>query len=329
MKKIVIFFFLLIVVGVTALAGCSGRPDQTVTVFMTDGAPALAVSKLLHDNYQGSREIIYEIKTVPTALSSGIISNEADIVLMPTNMASTLYNTGGQNVILLSTVIQGSLYMVTTDGKTFNDVQQLVGEVVVNIGRGQTPDILFKYILEQNDIEYVESEEPVTGKVALTFVDQPPKAIAALATGDYKFAILGEPQVTMSHGATGAVVAFDLQELWRQAEDSDTNYPQVSVVARREFYNNNRTFINNFISQLQSSAQWTNENPEAAGLAVQAAGSGLQLAFTADLIQRCNIEFKSAQQSKQAVESYLSALHAFNPATIGGSLPDDDFYHND
>ena len=55
-------------------------------------------------------------------------------------------------------------------------------------------------------------------------------------------------------------------------------------------------------------------------------GSALQIDFTADVIDRCNLTCLKALDKKESVEKYLSVLHEFNPSSIGGKLPDSDFY---
>ena len=43
-------------------------------------------------------------------------------------------------------------------------------------------------------------------------------------------------------------------------------------------------------------------------------------------IPRCNLVCITGEEMQQSLESYLSTLHAFDPAIIGGEMPDENFY---
>ena len=148
-KKVlaVILVVLVVALSVVTFVGCN--KDEVVNVVIVDGAPALAVANLMRDftTYK-NQTISYEVVNGADALSAKIANGEADIAIAPTNLGAKFYNSG-IDVKLASTNIQGVLYMV---GKTqVANLNELVGKVVYNIGRGQTPDITFKYILHIND----------------------------------------------------------------------------------------------------------------------------------------------------------------------------------
>ena len=42
----------------------------------------------------------------------------------------------------------------------------------------------------------------------------------------------------------------------------------------------------------------------------------------------CNITFLEGEAMKEKLSGYLSVLFAQNPQSVGGSLPDDDFYYS-
>ena len=41
----------------------------------------------------------------------------------------------------------------------------------------------------------------------------------------------------------------------------------------------------------------------------------------------CNITFMTGSEMKTAMEGYLGVLYEMNPASVGGAMPDADFYY--
>lgn len=173
MKKFfVIIIAALLALGVTlSFAACQKDGDpQTVDIkiVVPDGAPALAISKLIHDGaiYDGYN-ITYEVVPGATEISAKVLNGEADFAIAPTNTASILYNNNA-GIKMLSASTYGNLYLVGKNA--VDDLNGLIGSVVLIIGQGGTPDLTFKYILTQNGIAFVNSDTIVEGKVALRYV---------------------------------------------------------------------------------------------------------------------------------------------------------------
>ena len=115
----------------------------SVTVYAPDGAPAVAISKIINDGKIGNTEATVNIVAGADLLTTNVANGSADVAVMPVNLAAKTYN-GGVKIKLVSVNIFGCLYMV---GKTpVTALTDLVGKVVYNIGRGGTPDLTLKYV---------------------------------------------------------------------------------------------------------------------------------------------------------------------------------------
>ena len=330
-KKVlaVILVVLVVALSVVTFVGCN--KDEVVNVVIVDGAPALAVANLMRDftTYK-NQTISYEVVNGADALSAKIANGEADIAIAPTNLGAKFYNSG-IDVKLASTNIQGVLYMV---GKTqVANLNELVGKVVYNIGRGQTPDITFKYILQQNGIEFVDSETPVEGKVALFYVSSGAELIPLLKQGKAQYGILGEPAVTKAKTVVPELYElFDIQALWNQANNSTDNFPQASTFVFGEYNDTKyRDLIDTFIEKMEENVEFMNSNAENLTLAIDAVKALYPETATANVninnIARCNIKVIRAQDAKASVTSYLTALHGFNDKIIGGNVPGEEFFY--
>ena len=318
MKKIVtlIMSLMLCVLGLTGVVGCKDNNDgdNTLYVYMPDGAPALAMSKLLNDDNQFGTKIDYTV-VASSNISNYIINKTADIAVIPVNMASKIL---GDDYKIIATVTNGNLYIVgNTEVYTLGD---LTNEVVGVIGQGNVPDLNFKYLLSSNSIEYEASDTSVSGKVALRYFADASNLLPMLKTNQMSFGLLPEPAVSkLLSMASNFSIKLDIQALWESGA-----YPQAVLVAKTELVNNNSELIENVLQELEENEQWAVDNP---ALAVNAVNNNLAEGVTASLqntisgatIQNCNIDIISAKNAgeKQRIVGYWEKIKTVNANAIG------------
>lgn len=330
MKKLFTVILVVMLLSLCALtasfAGCTKPDSKEITVAMPDGAPALALAGLIGETASlNGFNLTYSIKD-GTNIKSAVLSKEADIALVPMNIAAALYN-GGVDIKLVSANIYGLLYLVGSESLE-DGLASLVGEVVYNVGQGGTPDFTFKKILAENDIAYTESNTAVSGKVALAYMT-PSALLPQLKTGIIKYAVLGEPQATLAVTGSANTVLVDLQEEWKEVVGSDTlGYPQVGLVVKTSLLENEPEFVRAFLDKVEANAEWVMLNAAEAGQIVKDNGGTMPITLTADIVSKCNIKFVTASDAKTDITDYLSALMSFAPASIGGKLPDQGFYYS-
>ena len=329
MKKIVkLFSVMLLSLSLVACSGKKEKKDITVDVYMPDGAPALALAKLMHDEYtQDGYKVSYHIVASDT-IASHITNGNADIAIVPTNAAANLYNKGN-DIKIVSSNTWGLLYMVGNADNTtaITDLNSLKGEVVGVIGQGQVPDLVFKYILEANDIEYVASDTAVAGKVALKYVADGPTMIPLLKTKQLKYGILGEPAATNSTVKASTAVVLDIQAAWQEASNESSSYPQASLVVKSSFLEDHTSFVTAMLDEIELSSSWILDNEDKLSDTLKAHGSTTEVTYTDAILQRCNIKLVKGNDMKVAVTAFLESLHSIVPNSIGGSLPNEDFYY--
>ncbi len=326
--RIVFSVIIIVILAVSALAfaACGNKKTPTdIVVAMPDGAPALALAQLMDQTGAiGSYNLSYSIKD-GTAIRSAVMSGEADIALLPMNIAAALYN-GGIDVRLVSVNIFGLLYLVGSE--SYDDgLNSLIGKVVYNVGQGGTPDYTFKKILSSNGIAYEESDTAVDGKVALAYMT-PSVLVPQLKTGIIKYAVLGEPQVTLAITGSSNTVLADLQEEWKTVTGSEAaGYPQVGLVVKASLLESDPAFVQTFLQLVRDNADWVLANPADAGQIIRDNEGTMPVTLTSAIVEKCNIRFLTAEDAKADVVSYLTVLRDFNAQSVGGKLPDDGFYH--
>ena len=60
---------------------------------------------------------------------------------------------------------------------------------------------------------------------------------------------------------------------------------------------------------------------------IEKAGIVAKAAIAQKALPACNITYLDGQDMKDALNGYLSVLLSQNPQSVGGSLPEDDFYY--
>jgi len=333
MKKIcsVVLIVLLALAATLSFAACqdnTGDGDPTtidINIVVPDGAPALAISKLIHDGaaYEGYN-ISYEVVPGATEISTKVISGEADFAIAPTNTAAILYN-NNTGIKMLSASTYGNLYLV---GKTsVENLNGLIGSVVLIIGQGGTPDLTFQYILRQKGISFETSDTPVENKVALRYVGSGSELIPLLKQGVAGYGILGQPAVAQAMGAiSGLQNLFGIHELWAEVTGGKA-YTQAVFVGKASLIDANAAFVTWLLGKLSENIDWIVANPADAQAAIATAGSTLTATFTAASVAGSNILFVSAAEAKADVLAYLGVLASFNVNTVGGSVPGDGFFY--
>lgn len=329
MKKFCRLLSLALIMSMFVLVfvGCNNNPkaddNLEFNVFMPDGAPALSFAKFMDgSSFIENVKLNYNIVT-GDAIVGKVANNEADIAIMPTNAAANVVSKGSKYK-LVSVNLMGLLYVIGNgESATLND---LVGKVVYSIGKGNTPEFVFKYILTHNSIEYVESDTAVEGKIAINFVQDASNIIPLIKTGKIEYGLLGEPAVTTAQG-NGINNLIDLQAMWKTATNSDISYPQACMVVKTSIIESNPQFVNSLVTELMGAKSWLVENSSRVAEVMTANGSLLKTQYTVDTINRCNIDVIKAVNAKEAVRKYLEVIYNFSPAFIGGSMPSDEFYY--
>lgn len=177
---------------VTMPEGTTSLDNSVIDIYVPDGAPALAVASLMKEGATlGGRQVNVTIGT-GASVRTALVSGQADIAILPTTACAGLFKQG-IDIKLHSVTTWGVLYLI---GEEANGLQDLVGEVVYSIGREDTPGKLLRKYLEHYDIPYVESQAPIEGKVAITYVGDAKEVIPNLKAGTVKYALIGEPAVS-------------------------------------------------------------------------------------------------------------------------------------
>lgn len=303
---------------------------KDIVIAVPDGAPALAIAKMIDDNVQlEGYNITYKvIEGGATAISAAVINNEVDFLVAPTNLGAILHNKlkpNGTQFKLIANVFNSLLYIVGT-GNTVNNLEDLKGKVVYIIGEGATPDLTFTYVLSKKGIKYSKTEKPELDEIGIQYVTDGPTAIGLLKKGTALFAILGEPAVTTVINANIASELFSLNELWNGATGTTNGFPQASFFGIGDALDD-LTLLNWVSLKLEESINWVHENPNDAEVALKNKNAwSSPVKINTGLLERTNMAYISSTNAKVAIDAYLNVLFDKDSKTVGGALPGADFY---
>ena len=235
---------------------------------------------------------------------------------MPTNAFAQLYNKGVDYQIITSNIF-GVLYIIGNPETAF-ELSNLTGKVVSSIGETNTPEYVFKKILDYYDIPYVEASEAVAGKVAISYVDDGSQAIQAVKNDEADYAIVGEPAVTNA-ASKGLVNLYDLQEGWSIATGGNSKYPQASLVMKSSLAKDKK-FVTALVEKLYENLEYLKDEENLANLTSLFAEYGSATTFPAASIANCNVDVKWAYDIKDEMKTYLGEF--------GITLKDDNCFYN-
>lgn len=309
------------------LTGCGSNKASeekiTVKVGALKGATTLGLLPLQDKAANGGVNENYEFSMMTAAdeLLPLMIKGELDIALLPSNVASVLYQktNGGVTVIDINTL--GVLYMVSGDSSV-SSVADLAGKTIYLTGKGTTPDYVLHYILNGNGID---ADQDCT----LEYRSEATEVAALLAENPDAIGLLPQPFVTAACAQNDALsVIMDMNAEWEklQGENGSRLVTGVTVV-RNEFLQEHENAVAAFMEEHKASAESMNTDVENGAKLAVASEIIAKEPIALKAIPKCNITYIDGNEMKQALSGYLQVLYEQNPESVGGALPQDDFYY--
>lgn len=316
MKRIVAMITAAVMLfSLAAFAACSKKQDDTeIRIAALKGPTGMGMVKLA--DKQNYPNYTVSIEASPDALNPRIISGEVDVAAVPVNLASVLYNKLDGDISVLAVSTLGVLYVVEA-GSEVNSVADLAGKTVYATGQGATPEYILNYLLDKNG---------VSESVEVNYVGEHAALATMLANGSAGIGMLPEPNVTSTlAGNDNLRIALNLTEEWNKV--CSTELVQGVVIARKSFVNEHPEAIEQFLREYEKSSAFVNENIDEAAKLIVDAGILGNVEIAKKAIPNCNISFSKGEAMHKAVEGMLAVLFEANPKSIGGKLPDKDFYY--
>lgn len=286
---------------------------EAVNVMALNGPTGIGMAKLSQDKAYDVR-FVGSTDEVVSAVSSGSV----DIAAVPTNLAATLYNKTSGSVKLLAVDTYGTLYLLG-NGASIASLGDLAGQHIYATGMGANPQYIFEYLIRQAGMD-------PNSDMQIEYLPEHSELAALVATGEAGIALLPEPFVSVAKakGGDSVQVALDIGEQWKATTGSDL--AMGGVIVRAEFAEQHPQLVEKFLEDLAASTAYANDNVSEAAQLCADLGilPNAEIAKTA--IPQCSLVCVTGEEAKGMVDSYLGVLYDSNPNSVGGSLPDAEFY---
>ena len=129
---------------------------------------------------------------------------------------------------------------------------------------------------------------------------------------------------TLTFEVEGLRVALNLTEEW-DALNSGCRLITSGIMTRRGYAASHPEAIRRFLDDFEASAAFVNADPHEGAQLVENLGI-VKAAVAEKAIPYCNIVCITGREMQTILPGYLETLLTLAPASIGGSLPQDDFY---
>jgi len=270
-------------------------------------------------NLQMGDSVFYEIEQNSEELYAKLQTGDIEIAVIPTVMAAKLYNDGAEYQIAAINT-SGFMYVLAGD-VTIKNWSDLKGQEVSIADKGGDLDTMFKYLLMQNGID---PDKDMT----LKYISTLEELAQLVINGDSKIAVLPEPWVSMVVSESDAYkIALDVQTEWIRVNGFDASLAQTCIVIKSEVASKNHEEFSLFLEDYVNSIDWVNQNPTETAKLLSKHDIGVAVNLAESVIPRSNLIFRNAIDAKPAVEKYLEVFLELSPESIGGRLPDENFYY--
>jgi NitT/TauT family transport system substrate-binding protein len=318
MKSTRIKILLLCMASMAFVVTLNALPG-TITIGALKGPTGIGMVRLFETPPQLPDGLRLATVAVPSAdvMAAKVIGGEYDAAVLPINMAAKLYSAGIP--IRLAAIVGDGMVSFLTSDPSIVSLADLRSKDIAVAGQGATPDYLFRHLLAEAGIDPNKD-------LHLSYSLPYPEAAEALAAGKIRYAILPEPFATLALAANPALRSpFDLGALWTKAT-GQASYPMSAFVVSARLASSNPAAVAAILAAYSNSISWVVAHPKEAGFLVEKHDLGLKAAIAAEAIPRSNYVFVTATLARPAVEALLSVFLDTAPASVGGKLPDADFY---
>jgi NitT/TauT family transport system substrate-binding protein len=302
----------------------SDRPEVNFTVLI--GPTGVGAAKLMADNDAGNTANDYHFTVASTndEVVAKLASGETDIAAIATNVAANLYHKTDGDVQIAAINTLGVLHILER-GTTLKTMAGLKGKTIYTTGQGANPEYVLNYLLAQNGL--------TPGKDVTIVWKSAEEVSALMLSQEADVCMLPEPAATalvmksLTSSKSNAAVrkAIDLSQEWEDVS-TDSVLTMGCVVVRTAFAKEHHDVVSAFLEEYAASIDYVRNNAEPASALVAQYGITASAAIAQSSIPGCNLTCITGTDVRDDIQGYYEVLYAANPASIGGSIPDDAFY---
>lgn len=331
-KKVTAAVLAVLMLFAFAACGTNGEknPPKTepvnVNVATLKGPTGMGMAKLMSESKDGAlnNNYTFNVATAPDQIVAAITGGKADIAACPINLASTLYNKTNGGVQMLAVNTLGVLYILE-NGNTVSSIADLRGKTLYATGKGSTPEYILNFVLQSNGLTPDKD-------VKIEYVAEHSELAAMLASGKVNIAMLPEPNVTSAMAQNSDLrIAADMTKEWEAVAEKNgkngSTLVQGCIIVRKDFAEKNPEAVNEFMEAYKNSVEYTKNDKEGAAKLCEQMGIIPSSIVALKAMDNCNITFIEGDDMQNIAKDNLAILFEANNSSIGGAMPDDNFFY--
>lgn len=293
-----------------------------VNVFVLTGPTGIGAVNMWDKAEQGEGLENYHFTAVaaPTEIVAKISGGEADIAAVSTNLASTLYHKTNGGVVILAVNTLGVLNVLDNTGAEIGSMADLKGRHIVTTGQGANPEYIINYLLRESGLDPEKD-------VSIEFKADGSELVTVWATDPEAAIIAPQPVATAIKGKyEGSALALSLTDEWEKVSP-DSELMMGCMIVRRAFLDEHPEAVATFLANYEASVSAANADPETTGALCEQYGIVAQAKMAQAAIPNCNLCYITGEALRSGLTGYLQVLLDADPTSVGGALPDDDFWY--
>ena len=322
MKKILCSIIFLVSMSLV-FVGCNNLKETsepiTFKISVPDGIPALTMTKMIKENtlIDENVRLEYTVEKTTDALAAKVLSGEADIAIVPSNLAAQLYNKE-LGYKIAATGSWGSFYLISEE--VIKDPEVLIGKEITTIGKNLTPDIMLRHLLNLKDIK-------ADTDITINYLNGATELAPNYLSGRAEIVAVPEPMLSViMQKKPDTNIILDFNQEWKNTYNSKDGYPQSSLIIKEGPLFENKEIIERLLEEYEKSIIWANENPSKLGEYSAELELAVNPEVLPDAIQRANMKYVPIEESIADYGEFFKVLFDIEPKTIGGKIPDEGLY---
>lgn len=294
--------------------------DVTIRVASLKGPTSMGLVQLMERNEKNESAVKCEFTVAGSAdeITPKFIQGEFDIISVPANLASVLWNRTEGKVKAMAVNTLGVLYIVAKN-EEITSVADLRGKTIYATGKGSTPEYGLKKLLELNGLD-------PENDVAIEWRSQPDEIVPVLKTSENAVAMLPQPYVVAAKtNVEGLEVKLSLNDEWNKFPENGMFITSV-IAVNADFAAAHPEAVAKFMAAAEESCKFAVSNVEETASLVEKF-VGIKTGVAKQALPECNITFISGAKMRETLSAYLGVLYGYEPKSVGGALPDGGFYY--
>lgn len=306
----------------TTAAAETPAEKTTLRVATLKGPTGMTMVQMMDNQEKGLAKNNYQFSIfgAPDDAVAKLTSGEADIICVPTNLAAMLYAKTEGKVKILSINTLGVMYVLERGGNEIKTMADLKGKTVYSTGQGSTPEYVLNYLLEQNGLDPAKD-------LTVEYKTEHTELATLLASGKVDVAVLPQPFVTSVVAKNPDIrVALDLTKEWENVVGPEKPLAMTATIVSAAFLEKNEAAVRTFMEELRLSTEFTNQKLDEASALIEKYDI-MPAAIAKAAIPACNMVYLDGTQMQTAASNYLEVVAKANPKSVGGQMPNEDFYY--